>query len=100
MHTPKHSRTSPILLIPTLSGAVLIALGASAILAHVLNDQPLLLMQSGHTYWRIVPTPGPYALPVGVALTVAGIGLLIASWWWRPRRYAPLTRSCRRQHAR
>jgi hypothetical protein len=88
MQTSKRPRTGlirRILLI--LSGAVLIALGASAILAHVLNDQPMLLMQSAsHTYWRIVPTPGPYALPVGIALALAGIALLALAMWRRRKR--------------
>jgi len=85
MQTPKPTRTGRFLL--TLSGVALTAVGACAILADALGNRPILLMQlSSHSYLRIVPTQGPYALPVGIALTLVGVGLLIASRWWRPNR--------------
>lgn len=85
MQTPKPARTGRILL--TLSGVALTAAGACAILADVLGNRPILLVQSSsHSYLRIVPTQGPYALPVGIALTLLGTGLLIASRWRRPNR--------------
>jgi len=78
MRTPKPSATGLILL--TLAGVALAASGACAILAAALGDRPILLMQSSnHAYLRIVPTQGPYTLPVGIALTAVGIGLLIAA---------------------
>lgn len=88
MQTSKSSRPRLIRrILLALSGAVLTALGASAILAHVFGNRPVLLTQSAsHTYWRVVPTPEPYALPMGIALTAAGVALLIASWRWRRNR--------------
>lgn len=85
MQTQKRSTTSLILL--TLAGVALAAFGACAILADALGNRPIVLMQSSsHTYLRIVPTQGPYTLPVGIALTTVGIGLLIAARRWRQNR--------------
>lgn len=85
MQTPKRSTAGLILL--TLAGVALAAFGACAILAGALGDRPIVLRQSSsHTYLRVVPTQGPYTLPVGTASTAVGIGLLIAARRWRRNR--------------